>query len=264
MPEFVEAEAYRRTVEPVVGRRIESVVIRDARLLRRDGADPDLVRAALTGATIDRTRRTGKAVLIDLSSGHVVALSFGLRGWLMLDGRTAQATGDGWRVRSWRDDHIRLRLTFEGGRRLELEDQLRLATLELDPDEDRFGVDVLELERDRFRNIMASSSSAVKTVLMDQRRIAGIGNLIADEMLYQGKIDPRRPASDLDDLELSELWQGLRRTRDRVLERNGSHQGVQIQSGARERGSRCPRCGVEVERVTVGGRTTYLCPSHQR
>ncbi|NNE11404.1 MAG: hypothetical protein HKN41_04080 [Ilumatobacter sp.] len=264
MPEFVEAEAYRRTIEPVLGRPMVSVDIRDDRLLRRDAADESFVRGALEGSTIDATRRIGKAVLFDVSSGHTALLSFGLRGWLMLDGRTARATGHDWRARTRRDAHVRLQIEFEGGQRLELEDQLRLATLELDPDESRFGIDVLDLDLDRLREILASSTTAVKTVLMDQRRIAGIGNLIADEMLYQGKVDPRRSASELSDDEVADLWQGVRRTRERVLERNGSHQGVQIQSGARERGSCCPRCEVQVERITVGGRTTYFCPSHQR
>ena len=80
----------------------------------------------------------------------------------------------------------------------------------------------------------------------------------------QGKLDPRRTASELTSDELDNLWIGLRRTRARVVERNGSHQGVLIQSGARERGEHCPRCDVEITRVKVGGRTTYFCPAHQR
>ena len=98
---------------------------------------------------------------------------------------------------------------------------------------------------------------------MNQKHIAGIGNLVADEVLFQGKVDPRRTASDITGEDFDALWLGLRTTRDRVLAKNGSHQGVLIQSGSRERGERCPRCDVEMQRVKVGGRTTYFCPAHQ-
>ena len=262
MPEFVEAEAYRRTLDPVVGERVDTVEIPDDRMLRRHEVGADFVRTAIEGATIDETRRIGKAVLVDLSSGHTAAFAFGLRGRLLLDAGTADASGR-WRERPARPDHVRFCMHL-GSHIVELEDQLRLATVEIDVDESKFGTDVMRLDKREFRELLSRSDAAVKTVLMDQRRVAGIGNLIADEMLYQGKIDPRRPASDVTGDALDDLWSGVRRTRDRVLERNGSHHGVLIQSGARERGESCPRCGVEIRRVTVGGRTSYFCPSHQR
>lgn len=263
MPEFVEAEAYRRTVEPLVGDRIDGLDLLDDRLLRHGDGSAAFVGGVLGGSEISGVRRIGKAVLLDTDQGHTAALAFGLRGWLSLDGRVARANGDGWRDRPPRADHVRL-VIRAGGRRLELEDQLRLATVRIDVDESTFGTDVLTLDPDEFRSLCRRSSRPVKTLLMDQRRIAGIGNLVADEILYQGKVDPRRPADDLSDDELDQLWIGLRRSRDRLLERNGSHQGVMIQSGARERGAMCPRCDVEVRRVDVGGRTTYFCPRHQR
>jgi formamidopyrimidine-DNA glycosylase len=196
-----------------------------------------------------------------VSGGHTAALTVGLRGWLTVDGRLARVRG-GWRERPPQDRHVRLRLRV-GDRRLELEDLLRMATLAVDIDESHLGVDVLELTTTQLQAVTGRTSQAIKTVLMDQRRIAGIGNLIADEILYQAGLDPRRRANELDVDDVATLWTAIRRTRQRVLERNGSHQGVLIQSGSRERGERCPRCGVEVQRIQVGGRTTYFCPQHQ-
>lgn len=259
MPEFVEVEAYRCTVEPLVGERIDAIDVIDDRILRR--TEPAFVDGVVGGATIERTRRIGKVLFLDLSGGHTASLTFGLRGWLSLDDRVALASG-GWRDRQPKPEHVRLRLDV-GGRIVELEDQLRLATLEVDIDESQLGSDVMALTKTQLFDVLRRTSRAVKTALMDQHRIAGIGNLIADEILYEAGIDPRRAASDLDDDELSALWAGVRRTRKRVLERNGSHQGVLIQSGARERSGRCPRCNAEIQRVQVGGRTTYFCPEHQ-
>ncbi len=267
MPEFVEVEAYANTVRPLIGGTISAIDLRDERLLRRadEGFDAESshVDGVLGGARIEGVRRIGKLLLIDVSGDHTMALTFGLRGWLMLDGETARADGTR-RTRSVKPEHIRLAIEVDGSHELILEDLLRLATFEIDVDEGRLGPDVMDLDKDAFRTLLAGSKATVKGLLMDQRRIAGIGNLIADEILYQGRIDPRRTASDIVGDDLDDLWLGLRTTRDRVLEKNGSHQGVMIQSGAREKGALCPRCDVEMKRVKVGGRTSYFCPQHQR
>jgi len=267
MPEFVEVEAYANTVRPVIGRAISGIDIRDERLLRRadEGFEVEAshVYGVLGGAVVEAVRRIGKLLLVDLSGEHTMALTFGLRGWLMLDGEIARADGTR-RRREAQAEHVRLAIEFDGGHRLVLEDLLRLATLEIDVDETRLGTDILAIDKTEFRELLSRSRATIKGLLMDQRRIAGIGNLIADEILYQGKVDPRRTASDIEGEDLDHLWTGLRTTRERVLERNGSHQGVLIQSGSRERGESCPRCDVEIARVKVGGRTTYFCPEHQR
>lgn len=268
MPEFVEVEAYANTVRPVIGSTITGIDLRDDRLLRRaeEGVEVEAahIDGVLGGAEVLGVRRIGKLLLVDVSGDHTAALTFGLRGWLGLDGETARADGTR-RVRSANAEHVRLVLELDGGaHEVVLEDLLRLATLEIDVDESRLGPDVMDLDKRAFREVVAGSNATIKGLLMDQRRVAGVGNLIADEILFQGKLDPRRTASGIDDEEFDELWRAVRRSRERVLDRNGSHQGVLIQSGARERGARCPRCDVEVQRVKVGGRTTYFCPRHQR
>lgn len=266
MPEFVEVEAYANTVRPLIGCTITAIDLRDERLLRRadEGFDAEAahVYGVLGGAEIVGVRRIGKLLLVDVSGDHVMGLTFGLRGWLMLDGETARADGTR-RTRSAKPEHIRLAIEVDGTHELILEDLLRLATLEIDPDTSSLGPDILELDEAAFRSVVGGSSATIKGLLMNQRRIAGIGNLIADEILFQGKVDPRRPSNEITGEDLEQLWTGLRRTRERVLAKNGSHQGVLIQSGAREKGESCPRCGVEIRRVKVGGRTTYFCPAHQ-
>lgn len=266
MPEFVEIEAYANTARPLIGGTITGIDLRDERLLRRaeEGFDAEAshVYGVMGGAEITDVSRIGKLLLIHLGSDHTVGLTFGLRGWLMLDGEAARADGTR-RERSAKPEHIRLAIEVDGSRELILEDLLRLATLEIDPDTSNFGPDILDLDKDEFRELLAGSKATIKGLLMNQKHIAGIGNLIADEILFQGKVDPRRTASDITGSDLDTLWLGVRTTRDRVLDKNGSHQGVLIQSGSREKGEHCPRCDVEIERVKVGGRTTYFCPAHQ-
>lgn len=97
---------------------------------------------------------------------------------------------------------------------------------------------------------------------MDQSHIAGVGNLIADETLWRAGLDPRRPASSLDDRELRRLHTHLRRTIDELVARGGSHLGDFLPH--RAAGGSCPRDRSRLLRATVGGRTTWWCPAHQR
>ena len=97
---------------------------------------------------------------------------------------------------------------------------------------------------------------------MDQRRLAGLGNLLVDEILWRSSLDPARMAGSLDDRELRRLHRHLRRTLTELLERGGSHMGDLMP--ARARGAVPALCGGELRRRTIGGRTTYSCAAHQR
>jgi formamidopyrimidine-DNA glycosylase len=113
-----------------------------------------------------------------------------------------------------------------------------------------------------LRAALASSKAPLKARLMDQERVAGVGNLIADETLWRAGLDPRRPAGALTDAELRRLHRHLRATVDALLERGGSHLGDLLPH--RRDGGLCPRDRSPLQRATVGGRTTYWCPEHQR
>jgi formamidopyrimidine-DNA glycosylase len=97
---------------------------------------------------------------------------------------------------------------------------------------------------------------------MDQSRIAGLGNLLTDEVLFRAGVDPARPANELDDEEIKRVARAISTTVRTLQRRGGSHTGDHMP--AREPGGHCPRDGAEMLRRTVGGRTTYSCPAHQR
>jgi formamidopyrimidine-DNA glycosylase len=156
---------------------------------------------------------------------------------------------------------VRFAVAFDGGGRLEMVDPRRLGGVELDPDERRLGQDALEIRLPALRAALGASRAPIKAWLLDQHRIAGVGNLLADEILWRAGIDPDRPAASLDPTEVRRLHAGLRRTIRTLTARGGSHTGdLQV---ARVRGALCPRDGVPLLRRTIGGRTTYSCPLHQ-
>jgi formamidopyrimidine-DNA glycosylase len=109
--------------------------------------------------------------------------------------------------------------------------------------------------------VLGDSHTALKARLMDQSKVAGLGNLLVDEALFQAGIDPARPAGGLDDHELKRLHKAIRKTLAALTKRGGSHTGVHMP--ARHREGLCPLDGAPLLRRTIGGRTTYSCPVHQ-
>ena len=259
MPELVEVELYRRLAERALERRIRSVDAPDDWFLK-GGLDARSVRAALRGRHFTDARRIGKLLLLDTDGPHVLGLRFGMTGRLLVDG---SAGIDELLYSSVRDEPAwdRFTVRFDDGGDLRVRDPRRLGAVELDPDESRLGVDAHAITPTLLRDALAGSAAPLKARLMDQARIAGIGNLTVDEVLWRAALDPARPAGSLDAGEQRRLHTQLRRTLDHLLRHGGSHTGA-LQAH-RAAGGRCPKDGAELIRRTVGGRTTWSCPRHQ-
>jgi formamidopyrimidine-DNA glycosylase len=210
---------------------------------------------------VHAARRHGKLLVLELHGGTGLGLRFGMTGRLVVDDRAAI---DELEYGSPRDlpGWDRLRLGFAGGGSLRLNDPRRLGSIALDPDESVLGPDAATLTLRQLRAALAGSSAPVKARLMDQSRVAGLGNLLTDEVLWRAGIDPARPAGELDDGDVRRLLGAIRRALPALLARGGSHTGA-LQP-ERHRDGRCPRDGAPLLRRTIGGRTTLSCPVHQR
>ena len=153
-------------------------------------------------------------------------------------------------------------MVFVGGGSLAINDPRRLGGVELEPAVDALGPDAMSLTVGQLRAALAGSAAPLKARLMDQARVAGLGNLLTDEILWRAGLDPARAASSLSPAELRRLRRHLLVTLRELDERGGSHMGdLQIM---RSREGVCPRDGAGLSRRTIGGRTTYSCPVHQR
>ena len=256
---MIEVEYYRRVAERTVGRVIERVAASDAWYLK-GGTTAAALRRVLRGAEITGTRRIGKLLLLDTDAA-TLGLRFGMTGRLLVDGAGPIEKLEYSSARqepAW----TRFALGFEGGGTLELVDPRRLGGVALDPPVAHLGVDALEIRQRDLRDALRASRAPLKAWLLDQGRVAGVGNLLVDEILWRAGLDPARPASSLADEEVSVLHRTLGRTIRLLMKRGGSHTGdLQL---ARVRGASCPRDGAPLERRTIGGRTTYSCPVHQR
>ena len=259
MPELAEVEAYRRVAERALHRPVAAVAARDEWFIRRTPGAAALA-ALLRGSTFVEARRRGKLLVLDTDSGTALGMRFGMTGRLVVDG---VAGVDELLYSSTRDDpaFIRFGVTFADGGDLQMSDPRRLGSVELDPTFDDLGPDALTVTRVELTDALAGSSVALKARLMDQRRVAGVGNLTADEVLWRAALSPVRPSSQLTDEEIGRLAREVRSTLRMMIRRGGSHTGDLM--AARVRGGACPRDGAPLRRETVGGRTTYWCPQHQ-
>ncbi|MCC5952856.1 MAG: formamidopyrimidine-DNA glycosylase [Acidimicrobiia bacterium] len=252
MPELAEVEFYRRAAEAVVGRRIGEVDVPDAGVGGALG--PAELTATLVGCRVVGAERRGK-LLVLRTDGADLGLRFGMTGRLVVDGEGPigellwSPSGDDER---WRRFTVRF-----GHGELSLVDPRRFGSVELDPDLACLGPDALDLPTVDLAAALARSTTPLKARLLDQRRIAGIGNLAADEMLWDARMDPRRQAGALGEAALERLGDSVRRVGRELLDGGGSHTGPLRPH--RRPGGCCPRCGDALRRDTVGGRTTWWC-----
>jgi len=264
VPEILEVEHYRAFAERAVGRPIARVWMVDSRY-GRGGTTAPRLRAALQGRAFSAARRRGKLMLMDTEDGPTLGVRFGMTGGVVVDGSEALDRlryGPG----VFDDKWVRARFTFEDGGQLALHDPRRFGSLEIAPDEDRLGPDALSISLAELRRALAigpgrdGAAAPLKARLMDQERVAGIGNLLADEILWRAGLAPGR-RTPLADEEVRVLHRSLRGTLRQLTTRGGSHMGDLMEE--RHTDGRCPRDGTELLRDVVGGRTTYWCPAHQ-
>ncbi len=271
MPELPEVETARRLIADLgLGRRITDVDDADTFVCRPHS--PGELRDALTGRTLTAAHRRGKAMWcetsgVDSSPGPGPDLGIHLG----MNGRIVIVAADGWvaeggdppgrdaqpRKAQWN----RFTLEFADGGRLSLFDKRRLGRVQLNPDIDALGPDAGEVTQADFRALITKGTIAVKARLLDQSKIAGVGNLLADEVLWQAKVPPATPVSRLQRKDADRLYRALRSVLASAVTKGGAHTGDVI--AARHPGGTCPRCGHEMLHGTVGGRSTWWCSREQ-
>ena len=272
MPELPEVEVIRRDlVHRVVGRRIRSAKIAESRLTRRLGS-PHEVEAALVGRRVKALRRRGKFFVFDLGRDSLI-VRLGMTGQFLW-----WESGDGFRP----DQHTHAQLVFAGGGILSYRDIRKFGEMFILPTERveqtlRLGVEPLDpaFTPEALRKI-CRGSTRIKAVLLDQTRIAGIGNIYADEALFRAGIRPTRRANSLRPEEIRSLQRAIRQ----VLRSGIRHRGSSIanyrdpcgQPGRfvalhrvyHRHGKPCLSCGTPVRRIVLGQRGTHFCPTCQR
>ena len=260
MPELPEVELYTRYFAAhALGQKITRVSVRDSRIL--GATTPTRLRAALKGRRFTRVRRHGKHLFADTGKMWL-HLHFGMTGDLAY-----------YRAAEEEPRFARLVIDFAGGGHLAYDDMRLFGVIDLSPAPEEFveahglGPDALDPKFTLrfFKARLAGRRGAIKALLMSQEIVAGLGNLYADEALFASAIDPRRPAERLSSAEMGLLFRASRQILRNVIKRKAAGQTYppRYLVTHREEGDRCPRCGGEIRRAVVGGRTTFYCRRHQ-
>lgn len=248
---------YRRGAASLVGRTICEVDAPDDWYLK--GVDAPAVQEALVGATIESLGRVGKLMVAETSAA-TVGLRFGMTGIPLIDDEPVIAELEYSSKRldpSWN----RFGLRFQDGGTFVMNDPRRLGGVELDPDVDALGPDAWAVTAAELQGIFGRYRVASKALLLNQKRIAGIGNLLADELLWRSAISPQRPANEVSPEAVTRLAEILPPMLTELYERGGSNCGDHFPE--RREDGRCPRDGAEMSHATVGGRSTWWCAAHQ-
>ena len=270
MPELPEVETVRRAIAPALeGRRLDGVEIHDSRLTRP--FEPEAVAAELRGERVRVVDRRGKYLVLRFESGRALLVHLRMTGSL----RDSDLEGD---------PHRRAVLTLDDGSAVAYKDVRRFGTwLLLEPDDvepylaARLGEEPL-LPAFTARGLgerLVGRKAPLKAALLDQRTLAGLGNIYVDEALWDARLYPLREAGTLQPDELRRLHRGIRKALERGLARQGStlsdYRLPDGSSGSMQREFRaygrtdepCDRCGTIFVKTRVGGRSTWYCPSCQ-
>jgi formamidopyrimidine-DNA glycosylase len=257
MPELPEVEsAVRRLRRALVGKRIERVALAHRSLRRR--LSPSRLRS-LRGVRIDSVERRGKHQLIRLDDGRVLHAHFRMTGDWHLD-RAADAL----------PRFARAAIVLDDGSRVVLDDPRALSTLDLHPAGSPLELGLgpepgdPSLTARSLHAALAKRRGPIKPVLLDQRVIAGLGNIYAAESLWHARIAPTAPASTLSVRDASRLLAAIRRVIDRATGARYTDESVNRLAVYDREGKPCRRCGSTIERIVQAGRSTYHCANCQR
>jgi formamidopyrimidine-DNA glycosylase len=255
VPELPDVEGFRRTMRAAVGRPIESVEVPDRTMLRN--ASPQALGRHLKGARFREPQRHGKWLLAPAGQATVL-MHFGMTGLLEWTGRD-----------SARHVHDRLVFVCRGGE-LRYRNMRKFGGVWLargDPGEvtGALGPDAQALGRDDFHRLLSRRRGNVKAALMDQRLLAGVGNLLSDEILWRARVSPRARVDSLPARRLDRLYDAMHDSIRESIPRGRIPHGPRWLTRVRdERDPRCPRCGTHLRKATIAGRTACWCPRCQR
>lgn len=264
MPELPEVETIVRYLQPRVrGKRIVGFEPLSRRVCRDHGHSRE-IQKSVVGQKIVGVRRLGKNIIFPLSNGTNLLIH------LMMTGRL-------WWNPEIPQPHDRLIIKLSGDNRLVFNDIRQFGKCRILKNlENLVGEDPFAIRFDEFKNLIDSRKGIVKSLLLNQNIIAGIGNIYADEILWQAGIHPLRKVATLNNSGLSALYKSVQSVLKKAIEKGGSsmqwYQRPDGSDGGYYRirkvygraGEKCSRDGTIIHRIVAGQRSTYFCPRHQQ
>lgn len=257
MPELPDVERFRKEAEKALGHHVAEVEIKDKHFV---DASPHEFDKFVTDNKLDNTLRRGKHLFLLVKDNKAIALHFGMTGSL----RYIPAREDP-------PKYTKCIFHLKNGHQLCYISKRKLGSVEITEDMDKYineqdlGPDALEIEEEEFLDEFADSTAMVKSFLTDQSILAGIGNIYADEILFQAGVHPKKKCNNLSRNQAKDIYKKMKKVLEKSVEKDGD---ISELPGSyllphREKGNKCPRCDGKIKKIKISGRSGYYCPSCQ-
>lgn len=263
MPELPEIETIVRFLKPrILDKEILSLEIFSKRIIKELGSATRLNKK-IVGQKIIGVDRAGKWIVFKLSSGEYFLFHLMMTGRLLLNPKD-------------KNKHDRLILFLSGNTKLVFNDVRQFGKCIITSTLINLGEDALAIKFPEFRNLITTKNKIIKNFLLDQKNIAGIGNIYADEILWDTGIHPLRKTNTLKHFEILKLFQSVKNILRLAIKKGGTSsrdyrkpddtkgEYYKIRKAYQRTGEKCSQCGGIIKRILVGGRSTHFCPKHQK
>lgn len=259
MPELPDVEVFRQYMDATsLHQRISGVEVENDRVLK--GTSPSGLGRKLKGRQFKQTKRHGKHMFACVDEEFWIMFHFGMTGFLKYYKNSEE-----------RPEHTRVLFSFENGYHLAYDNQRMLGKVQIvDNAADyirkyNLGSDALDLSLNAFRQLIKGRRGAVKTTLMNQNIIAGIGNIYSDEILFQSKIHPKTQIKHLNENKIKILYEKMIEVLQTAIEKKADPDEFpdDYLIPHRDEKDTCPRCGGKIKKIKINNRGTYFCPKCQ-
>lgn len=258
MPELPEVEIFKNYFDNhALNKTIREVVIKNESLLETSAT---AFRKAFVGRKFTSTARVGKYLLAKTDRKDWLSLHFGMTGSLSAYPNSEEAP-----------NYSQVIFQFSG-LNLSVISKRKLGRIGVTSgvndlmEEKELGPDALSLNKGKFVELLAKRKGALKSAFMDQRFIAGLGNIYSDEILYQSALHPKRRIADLSNKEVEALYDVMQKTLKTCIRKKADPRNFPqdfLTLNRRDKAD-CPKCGGKIKKITIGGRGTYICPACQK
>lgn len=257
MPELPDVEIFRQYAEKnALNQQIEQVTVDEPKIAE---VDESQLNQTLQNQEFIRAERLGKYLIMPTTAESILIMHFGMTGWLEY--------GSGGKHR-----HTRTSFIFSNGYTLHFVNPRKLGRVSLAPDVSSFqqakkvGYDALAINLEEFQDLIGKKKGSLKSLLMNQGIIAGIGNIYSDEILFQAGMHPKKQISDLEDYHQIAFFQSMKEVLHKAIEYNADPENFPYSFiiPRRKEGEKCPSCGGAIKKEKLSGRGFYYCPNCQK
>jgi formamidopyrimidine-DNA glycosylase len=262
MPEIPEVETFKKYLDSSsLHKKIHSADVKNTKILGKTSSNS--FKRTLKGAKLKSTRRHGKHLFVELSNRRWIAMHFGMTGFLKYFKNNDEAPG-----------HIRILINFSNGYHLSYNCTRMLGKVDIIDnvetyiEKKKLGIDPLEgkINVKDFYKLFKNRSGSIKSALMNQNILAGIGNIYSDEILFQAGIHPVSDLKKLKEKDFKNIYQKMNTVLNKATSVNADPEKLPktYLVEKRKKDENCPKCSGKIMKETIGGRSSYFCSRHQK